>query len=99
MEDTTSLRIMLTINEFRKFNDEWEFSWTSSSPYHSKSNDKAESAVKIAKRLLKRSDDPYLELLEFRNTPTVEMTTSPMQILMNRRMRSLVSYMVIRLLC
>eukprot|EP00731_Ephydatia_muelleri_P009792 Em0005g378a len=38
----------------------------------SQSNGKAESAVEIAKRLMKRSTDPYLALLEWRNTPTIE---------------------------
>ena len=68
-----------TSNAFRKFSDKWEFSLTSSSPYHSKSNGKTGSAVKIAKKQLKRSDDPYLALLEFRNTLAVEMTTSPLR--------------------
>ena len=61
-----------------------------SAPYHSRSNGKAEAAVKIAKRLLKRSQDPYLALLEWRNTPTVDLDTSPCQRLMGRRTRSVV---------
>lgn len=79
-----------TSAEFRRFSEAWKFTVTSSSPYHSKSNGKAESAVKIAKRLLKRAEDPYLGLLEFRNTPTTEMTTSPVQRLMNRTTRSVI---------
>lgn len=35
-----------------------------SSLYHSQSNGKAESAVKLAEHLSKRSADPYLALLE-----------------------------------
>ena len=36
-----------------------------SSPYHSRGNGKAESAVKIAKNILKKSreEDPYIALL------------------------------------
>ena len=41
-----------------------------SSPYDSRSNGKTETAVKIVKKLFKRSTDPYLALLEWRNTPT-----------------------------
>ena len=61
-----------------------------SAPYHSRSNGKAEAAVKIAKRLLKRSRDPYLALLEWRNTPNIGLDTSPCQRLLRRRTRSVV---------
>ena len=76
--------------EFRKFAKAWEFAHSVSAPYHSRSNDKAEAAVKIAKRLLKRSRDPYLALLEWRNTPTLGLDTSPCQRLLGRRTRSVV---------
>ena len=61
-----------------------------SAPYHSQSNGKAEAAVKIVKRLLKRSPDPYRAILEWRNTPTVELGTSPCQRLLGRRTRGVV---------
>ena len=76
--------------EFGKFAKAWEFVHSVSAPYHSRSNGKAEAAVKIAKRLLKRSQDPYLALLEWRNTPTVDIDTSPCQRLLGRRTRSVV---------
>ena len=76
--------------EFGKFAKAWEFAHSVSAPYHSRSNGKAEAAVKIAKRLLKRSLDPYLALLEWRNTPTVGLDTSPCQRLLGRRTRSVV---------
>eukprot|EP00731_Ephydatia_muelleri_P000916 Em0001g916a len=63
------------------------FQHTLSSPYNSQSNGKAESAVKIAKRLMKRSTDPYLE---WRNTPTIGMGSSPAQRLLSRRTRGAV---------
>ena len=50
--------------EFAIFSNEWDFQHTTSSPYHSQSNGKAESSVKLAKRLLKRAADPQLALLE-----------------------------------
>ena len=66
----------------------WEFEHTTSSPYHSQSNGKAESSVKRAKQMLKRAADPQLALLECRNTITAGMTTSPIQRLFNISTRS-----------
>ena len=71
--------------EFSSFAKSWEFQHTISSAYNSQSNGKAESAVKIAKRLFKRSRDPYLALLEWRNTPTIGLDSSPSQRLLARR--------------
>ena len=76
--------------EFARFSKTWGFQHTLSSPYNSQSNGKAESAVKIAKRLMKRSTDPYLALLEWRNTPTIGMGSSPAQRLLSRRTRGTV---------
>ena len=81
-------------NEFVQFANEWEFRHVSSSPHHQKANGKAESAVKIAKNLFKKAlrenKDPWLALLDFRNTPTQGMQTSPVQRLMSRRTKTLV---------
>ena len=73
--------------EFTIFSQAWGFEHTVSSPYSSQSNIKAESAVKIAKWLFKRSKDPYLALLE--NTPTIGMGSSPCQRLLARRTRGI----------
>ena len=73
--------------EFRGFSRSWKFQHTISSAYNSQSNSKVESAVKIAKRILKRSTNPWLAL---RNTPTVGMGSSPCQHLFSRRTRSVV---------
>ena len=78
-----------TSHEFQKFSNTWEFNHSTSSPYHSKSDGKAEAAVKVAKRVLKRAADPFLALLEIRNTPTQGMTTSPAQRLLGRETRSI----------
>lgn len=65
-----------------------------SSPYHPKSNGKAVSAVKVVKSLIKKAQrdnkDPWLSLLDYRNTPTTGMQTSPAQRLMSRRTKTLV---------
>jgi transposase InsO family protein len=49
--------------EFSVFSHAWGFEHTLSSPYNSQSNGKAESEVKIAKKLWKRSKYPYLALI------------------------------------
>ena len=78
-------------DEFAEFAGLWEFRHVTSSPFYSRSNGKAESAVKIAKRLLKKSklsgNDFHKALLDWRNTPTVDMDSSPAQRLMSRRTR------------
>jgi len=59
--------------EFTEFSREWEFKHVTSSPGHAKSNGKAESAVKVAKRIFKKAHkdnkDPWLALLDQWNTP------------------------------
>lgn len=78
--------------EFEAFTREWEFKHVSSSPNHAKSNGKAESAVKIAKNLFKKAlkdnQDPWLALLDYRNTQTAGMQSSPVQRLMSRRTKT-----------
>ena len=70
-----------TSDEFINFSRTWDFEHLTSSPGNSKANGKAESGVKTAKRMLKKSiragTDPYLAVLDYRNTPTQGMTTQP----------------------
>jgi len=60
---------------------------TRSSPHHSQSIGKSESAVKIVKTALRKSGktalNSYKTLLDQRNTPTVGMTTSPSERFLN----------------
>ena len=62
-------------DQFAPFTREWEFQHTTSSPLHSQSNVKADSAVKIAKYLVKKAKrenkDLEMALLERRNTPDI----------------------------
>ena len=64
-----------------------------SSLRYPQSNGKVENAVKTAKALLKKSIDagidPYLALLDWRNTPSEQLKLSPVQILFGRRTRTL----------
>ncbi|XP_042180917.1 rho GTPase-activating protein 20 [Oncorhynchus tshawytscha] len=78
--------------QFKRFASEWEFDHVTSSPRHPKANGKAESAVKIAKNLLSRalrdSNDPWKAILQWRNTPTENMDSSPAQRLLSRRLKT-----------
>lgn len=74
--------------EFKKFARKWDFMHRTSSPHHPRGNSHAESAVKIAKALLRKASDPYMALLEWRNTPN--QGSSPVQKLMSRKTRSLI---------
>ena len=80
-------------SDFLKFLSVWDFDPCTSSPRHSQSNDKAESAVKEAKKILlkckKAGSDAFLALLHHRNTPPAGFQISPAQCLLNRRTRNL----------
>ena len=82
-----------TSQEFKQFAHSWEIVHVSSSPHHHKSNGKVEAAVKVTKSLLKKAlkdhKDPWLALLDQRNTPTESIGSSPVQRLMSRRTRTL----------
>ena len=60
--------------EFQKFTELYEFDYVTSSPTYAQSNGKAENTVKTAQRImlkaLEAGTDPYLGLLDFRNTLT-----------------------------
>ncbi len=75
--------------EFTEFSREWEFKHVRSSPRHAKSNGKAESAVKVAKKIFKKAyrdnKDPWMALIDQRNTPTQGVNSNPVQRLMSRR--------------
>ena len=53
---------------FKSF-QRWNVHHHTSSPDHPKGNGTAEAAVKQAKRILKMSRDPWMAILEQRNTP------------------------------
>jgi len=82
-----------TSSKFRKFAKAWDIEQYTSSPHHPNANGMAESAVKTAKKILKKckvnKQDTFLAILNHRNTPSQEMDTSPVQRLLNRRTRTL----------
>ena len=55
--------------EFKAFSKSWNFHHYTSSPHHPKGNGTAEAALKQAKRILKMSHDPWMAILEQKNTP------------------------------
>ena len=79
----------------KKFAREWGFEHVTSSRHYAQSNGNAENAVKTAKSLLKKAkldgSDPLKVILEWRNTPTEGLESSPAQRLMSRRTRTLLS--------
>ena len=68
------------------------FFGVTNSPAYPQSNGKAENAVKTVKNLLakaaKAEQDPYLVLLDWRNTPTETLNSSPVQRLFGRRTKT-----------
>ena len=79
--------------EFRQFATKWRFKQTTSSPRYPRSNGLAERTVQSVKRLLTKAlsshQDPYLAILESRNTP-VDGFESPAKLLMSRNLRSII---------
>lgn len=78
--------------EFQAFAKAYEFVHITSSPRYPVSNGKVENAVRTAKRLMTKAledkQDPFLALLEFRNTPSESLNLSPAQIMFGRRTRT-----------
>ena len=75
--------------EFRQFAMQIH---VTSSPEYPQSNGKAEKAVQIMKRLLKKAkenyEDPYLALLNYRTSPLSGSDRSPGEISMNKKLRT-----------
>ena len=79
---------------FSDFARDWGFIHQTSSPYHPISNGHSEVMVGVAKKILKKAkeskQDPYLLILEYRNSPLPDCNLSPAQLLLSRRTRSVV---------
>ena len=72
-----------TAGKFNKFSEEYNFNHETISPGNSKASGRAEAAVKIAKDMLIKSkrneEDPYIGLLNIRNTPQEKNLLSPIE--------------------
>ena len=82
-----------TSAEFVTFTKKWSFDHITSSPHFPQSNGKAENAVKTVKRLFSKCRDAgkseFQAILDWRNTPTEGVGTSPAQRFFGRRCKTL----------
>ena len=72
---------------FRKFAAEYGFNQRFTSPHYPQGNGEAESAVKVAKRILKQPDI-FVALMAYRSTPISATGASPAELIMGRKMRT-----------
>ena len=91
-EVITDSGTQFTSDCFKRFAVKWGFHHVTSSPGNHRANGAAEAAVKTVKRLFKRckaaGEDPFLGILNQRNTPTEGTDTSPVQKMFGRRTRT-----------
>ncbi|XP_037515525.1 uncharacterized protein K02A2.6-like [Rhipicephalus sanguineus] len=73
--------------EFAAFAASYGFNRATSSPHYAQSNGEVETMVRTVKDLFRKSKDPHLALLSYRETPGVD-GFSPAQLLMGRHLRT-----------
>ena len=80
-------------SDFTHFSTKYGFEHTPSSPHYSRSNGKAESSVKSAKKMIRKTtksgEVQYMALLNIRNTPTQGIDSSPAQRILGRRTKTI----------
>ncbi|XP_064475825.1 uncharacterized protein LOC135389723 [Ornithodoros turicata] len=74
-------------SEFASFARSYGFRHETSSPRYPRSNGEAERMVRTVKDIMKKSDDVFLALLSYRNSPG-PTGVSPAQLLMGRRLNT-----------
>ena len=73
--------------EFKQFAKDYGFEHITSSPRYPQSDGEEERAVQTLKAILNKTNDEYLGLLSYRNTP-LKNGYSPAQLNMGRRLKS-----------
>jgi transposase InsO family protein len=80
--------------EFKHLAEKYRFSVEHSSPHHPQANGFAEAMVKVVKNLWIKAteahEDPHLALLYYRATPVKPGLASPAELLMARKIRTLI---------
>lgn len=75
---------------------EWNFEHRTSSPIYAQSNGMVEKHIGTIKAMLKKAiydrRDPYLALLEYRNTPITAEIGSPAELMFGRKIRGLLPH-------
>ena len=88
----TDNALNFTSAEFAVFAKTWTFENVTSSPHYPESNGTSGNAVKTVKRLFQKCRDSgeneFNALLDWLNTPTAGVDTSPAQLLMERRCKN-----------
>ena len=74
--------------EFAKFANSFSFQHVTSSPRYPQSNGQVERMVQTVKKMIQKSDYPYLAIMSYRATPHTWCNLSPSELLMGRRMRT-----------
>ena len=77
-------------HEFTNFSTDWQFQHITSSPRYPQSNGEVERAVQTMKAVLNKSNDEYLALLNYRDTP-LHHGYSPAQLSVGRKLRTRVT--------
>lgn len=87
-EELVSDNMPFDSRQFRDFAQNYGFVVTTSSPTYPQSNGMVERTIGTIKQLLRKCEDPYMALLEYRNSPVTGLKYSPAQLLQSRRLRS-----------
>lgn len=79
--------------KFNNFSKLWNFEHITSSPYYARSNGMVERYVQTCKQMLKKAEhsgrDPYIALLEYRNTPIdADVNKSPSELMFGRNINA-----------
>ncbi|KFM57554.1 Transposon Ty3-I Gag-Pol polyprotein, partial [Stegodyphus mimosarum] len=80
--------------KFKEFARRWNFETRTSSPNYPQSNGMVERHIQTVKRMLEKAvignKDPYLVLLEYRNSPISAEIKSPSELMFGRKVNGLV---------
>ena len=91
-DDVVADNMPFSSKECSRFAQEWGFKISTSSPHYPQSNGMSERTTQTIKNLLRKADDegndPYIALLEYRNTPITGLQESPAQLSMSRMLKS-----------